>query len=346
MYSVPCFPSRIPKISGRMPCGSRNARMPTRGEQRDNRVSTPATTMHAGNRSENLVLVEHQGRLPEQLQLVREHVEYHFGIRAGSQMPQILIEQFAHQLPKIRQVAIVPERNAVGAIYIKWLRLRRVRATRGRITHVTDPRPSFQSGYIIGAKHIAHQTVTLALIHMTGLKITADYTGGVLATVLKQRQCVIQILPDAVASIDADHATHQDSPNDGTKPAVANAVAERDITPHVAPVTIIGWLPPLQRHTRIMQTLITLGHMAHDLLRRSLEQGKQQRRLPPIFNRQRRQPREQHQTNHDDNAANQPEHGAQKAVDHVYETPAYHGGNRLADETSAQLPPKKTAART
>ena len=81
MYSVPLAVSRLPKTSGRMPYGSRNAEHAVAGDHRDDRVGAAAAPVHAcdGARRRRLASA---ARRADALQLVREHVEQHLGVGA------------------------------------------------------------------------------------------------------------------------------------------------------------------------------------------------------------------------------------------------------------------------
>ena len=80
-------------------------------DHRDDRVTAAAALVHGFDGIENIVrrgLAVHAS-----LQLVREHIEQHFGIRVGRQMPAIFANQQLSQLVVVRQVAVVREANTV-----------------------------------------------------------------------------------------------------------------------------------------------------------------------------------------------------------------------------------------
>ena len=111
---------------------------PVAGDHRHHRVGAAAAPVDAGHRREDGRRIELVvgGVL---LQLVREHVQQHFGIGVGVDVPQVLPEQLVLQLLGVGEVAVVPEHDAERRIDVERLRLgRRPGGARGRIARVRD----------------------------------------------------------------------------------------------------------------------------------------------------------------------------------------------------------------
>ena len=135
VFVVPAGVSRLPSTSGRMPCGSRNATRPRPSTVRDDRVAalarggcTPSTAANAASGVSASCVS----------QLVREHVEQHFGVGLGVDVAAVLFEHLAPQRVGVDQVAVVRQRDAERRVDVERLRLVRAFGAGGRIAAVAD----------------------------------------------------------------------------------------------------------------------------------------------------------------------------------------------------------------
>ena len=92
------------------------------GDQRNHRIRALEAPVNVFDSGKNI------GRLQRQatrgaFNLVRQHVEQHFGIALGVDMPVVGDEQLAFERVRIGQVAVVHQHNAERRVHIKRLRL-------------------------------------------------------------------------------------------------------------------------------------------------------------------------------------------------------------------------------
>ena len=139
-------------------------------------------------------------------QLAREHVEQHFRIGAGVEMTEVFADQHFRELGGVRQVAVVPEADAVRRVDVERLRFGGGVAARGRIAHVADADVALQAQHVALLEDVAHQAVLLA--HEQLAVVAGHDAGGVLAAVLQHRQRVIDLLIDRRVPDDADDSAH------------------------------------------------------------------------------------------------------------------------------------------
>ena len=151
-------------------------------------------TMDFGNRLENRIRVERH-TTGGCLQLVGQHIEQHFRIGLGIDVPPIEAKHLFLELSRIGEVAVVSQRQTEGRIDVKGLRLLIVSGRPGgRITHMRNPAAPWQSPHIPSAKDIAN--LPTALVHREGLAVRGGDAGGILAAMLQQEQSVIEKLID------------------------------------------------------------------------------------------------------------------------------------------------------
>ena len=94
--------------------------------------------MHAGDGGEHRVGVESRV-MCRALQLERKHVEQHFRIRVGIDVPEVELEELALQRFAVGQVAVVRKRDAERRVDVERLRLQiRPRRARSRIAAMAD----------------------------------------------------------------------------------------------------------------------------------------------------------------------------------------------------------------
>ena len=94
------------------------------GDHRHHRVGAAHAAVHVGHRGEDGLRIEaqlHRGLL----ELVREHVHQHLGVRAGVDVAPVGAEHLVLQLIGVRQVAVVAEHDAEGRVDVERLRLGR-----------------------------------------------------------------------------------------------------------------------------------------------------------------------------------------------------------------------------
>ena len=100
-------------------------------------------------------------------------------------MPQVGPEDVLGQLIRVGQVAVMGQRDAVGAVDVERLRLRRTRGARGGVTDVPDAHAPHQTAHVTVAEHIPHHAIVLA--QEKPVSVTGDDAGSVLPTVLEHR---------------------------------------------------------------------------------------------------------------------------------------------------------------
>jgi hypothetical protein len=90
-------------------------------DQRDHCVAAAAAPVNALRRAEHL---GRSGRIAvDALELVREDVEQHLGVRGGVQVAVVLAHDQARQLVGVGQVAVVRQADAVRRVGVEGLRL-------------------------------------------------------------------------------------------------------------------------------------------------------------------------------------------------------------------------------
>ncbi len=139
-------------------------------------------------------------------QLMGKHVEQHFGIRVGIDVPQVRLVQLLGQLLDIGQVAVVRQGDAVGGVHVERLGLGRGRGAGGGITYMAQPHGADQALHVPLVEHIANQTVFLA--QEQPVPVAGHYAGGVLAAMLQDGQSIVERLVDVRLAHYANNATH------------------------------------------------------------------------------------------------------------------------------------------
>ena len=162
--------------------------------------------MHPRDRREDLVGVE-VGTGDLFLQFVREHVDEQLGVRGRVEVSAIDVEQLFRELPRIREVAVVHEHDAVGRVHVERLRLLLVRrCALGGITHVTETDVARKRAHVAGAESLAH--LPLGFHHVEGATLCGGDSGGVLTAVLQKQKAVVDLLVGGFRRNDADYAAH------------------------------------------------------------------------------------------------------------------------------------------
>jgi hypothetical protein len=88
-------------------------------DQRHHGIAATAAPMHGGHGGEDCPRRQLVCRLL--LELVGEHVQQGFGVRAGVQVAPVLLDQQGFQLIGVGQVAVMRQRDAVWRIDVKGL---------------------------------------------------------------------------------------------------------------------------------------------------------------------------------------------------------------------------------
>jgi hypothetical protein len=173
---------------------------------RHDRVTADTTRMRAGDRFENMIRRQRAAILD--LQLVREHVEQHFGIGIGVDVAAIVLEHLAAQRLGVDQVAVVRERDAERRVHVQRLRLGGTFGTGGRITAMTDADAAAQRQHAVAIEHVAHEAA--ALVQAQAVAVDGGDAGGVLAAVLQDGERVVERRSDFRLADDADDSAHDD----------------------------------------------------------------------------------------------------------------------------------------
>ena len=162
--------------------------------QRHHGVSTATAAMHAGHRLENAIHIE-LVTMCRHLQFMRQHIEQHFRVGIGVDMPAVHAEHLFLQLLGVGQVAVVPKHDAKRRIDIKRLCLGKIEGrTRGRVADMADATITGQCPHITGTKNVAHQPG--ALVQVEGIAFGRSDACRVLPPVLQHHQTVIEQLVD------------------------------------------------------------------------------------------------------------------------------------------------------
>ena len=173
-------------------------------DHRDDGVAADDAAIRGAQRGENVR--GRRARRAEALQLAREHVEQHFGIRRRVEVAAIFADQHVGELRRVGQVAVVREADAVRRVDVERLRLGRAVATGRRIAHVADADVALQLQHVPLLEHVAHEADVLAQEQLAF--VLGHDARGILAAVLQHGQRVIDLLVDRAETDDADDSAH------------------------------------------------------------------------------------------------------------------------------------------
>jgi phage gp46-like protein len=176
------------------------------GDRGDGRVRALDALVHALDRVEHLpgveVLAAHLA-----LELVREHVHQQLGVARRVEVTAVDVEQLARELPRVRQVAVVHEDDAVGRVHVERLRLFLVAGgTLGGVPDVPETHGPQQGAHVTGAEGLPH--VTAGLVHVVDVTLDRGDARRVLSSVLQEEQCVVDGLVGGALCNEADDAAH------------------------------------------------------------------------------------------------------------------------------------------
>src|SRR5262249_25225413 len=120
--------------------------------------------MHAGYRGEDSICVE-SSMMCSALEFEREHIEQHFRIRVGIDVPKVELEELAFQRLAVSQVAVMCQRDAEWRVDIEGLRFQ-VRPGRScrRIAAMTDSCVARKLTHVARPENVPY--VTRALVHV------------------------------------------------------------------------------------------------------------------------------------------------------------------------------------
>ena len=112
-------------------------------------------------------------------ELVREHVQQHFGVGVGVEVAVILLLDEPLQLVGVDEIAVVREADAVRRVHVERLRLRKARAAGRRVAHVPEADVARELQHVALEEHVADQAVALA--NAQAAAVVRHDAGGVLA---------------------------------------------------------------------------------------------------------------------------------------------------------------------
>ena len=194
-----------------MPFGIAHADEPVADDHGDHRIAAAAAAIHGAQRGEDVG--RRDPRRADSLQLRRQHVEQHLGVRGGVEMAPVLALQDFAQLAGIGEIAVVRQADAVGRVHVERLGFRGAVASGGRIANMAHAHVAPELLHVVLLEYIAHQPATLA--HEQLAFGHGRDARRVLAAVLQHRQRVINALVDRAGSDDSGNAAHSFEPSGG-----------------------------------------------------------------------------------------------------------------------------------
>ena len=129
-------------------------------DHRDDGVAARAAFVERFDGVEDLLRLQAVRRVLAEL--VREHVEQHFGIGVGVEVAVILLLDEPLQLVGIDEIAVVREADAVRRVDVERLRLRDGRAAGRRVAHVAQADVAAELQHVALQEHVADEAVALA----------------------------------------------------------------------------------------------------------------------------------------------------------------------------------------
>ena len=136
------------------------------------------------------------------VELVREHVEQHFGIGLGVDVAAVLLEHLAPQRVGVDQVAVVRQRDAVRRVDVERLGFVGAVAAGGRVAAMADADAALEQR--IAASSNTSLTRPLPLCTRSLRAVGRGDAGGVLAAVLQHGQAVVELRRDVAVADDAE----------------------------------------------------------------------------------------------------------------------------------------------
>ena len=175
---------------------------------RNHGIAAATAPVHGVGRRKNVG--RRDARRADALQLGGQHVEQHFGIGGGVQVPAVFAHQHLREFAGVGEIAVVAETDAVGRIHVKRLRIVRAVGAGGRIADVADADVALQLDHVLLLKDVAHQAGVLA--HEQLARLGGHDAGGILTAVLQHRERVIDSLIDGTHTHHSDDSAHEGPP--------------------------------------------------------------------------------------------------------------------------------------
>ena len=177
-------------------------------DHRDDGVAARAALVERLDGVEDLLRLEPVARVLAEL--VREHVEQHFGVGIRVEVAVILLLDEAFELVGVDEVAVVRETDAVRRVHVERLRLGNRRAAGRRITDVPEADVTAELEHVPLLEHVADEAVALADAQAS--RVVRHDARGVLASVLQHRERIVDRLIHGLMTDDSDESTHSALP--------------------------------------------------------------------------------------------------------------------------------------
>ncbi len=179
---------------------------PVTGDEGDRRVGAFDALVQAADRGEHLVGVEIL-TTHLLLQLVSEHVDEQLGVAVGVEVPAVDLEQLARELARVREVAVVDEDDAVRRVHVERLGLLLLGGGAARrIPHMAEAHRAEQRAHVARAVGLAH--LALRLDEVQHAPFGGRDAGRILAPMLQEGECVVDLLIDGARRDDPHDAAH------------------------------------------------------------------------------------------------------------------------------------------
>ena len=170
-------------------------------------VGAANTAVQRANRVED-------GRLRQPPALARgagelggEHVEKNLGVARRVEVAAVRVVEFAAQVVRVRQVAVVRERNAERRVHVEGLAfVRRRRVALSRVADVANADAARQVAHVARTEDVTHEAEPLEEVKLKAVE--CRNAGGVLAAVLQEVKRVIDTLVDRRVGHQADNPAH------------------------------------------------------------------------------------------------------------------------------------------
>ena len=189
---------------------------PVAGDLGHTGIGATRPAMQRRHRLEDGVRIQRHAPRPV-VQLVRQHVQQHFGIGVGVDMPAVALEELLLERLGVGEVAVVGQGDPERGIHIEGLRLFLTHGrTRRGVADMANARTARQRPHVAGAKDVPHQPA--ALVNREGAAAAGADTGCVLSPMLQKQQSVIQQLVGRRLPDQAQDSAHDDAPLEEEKP--------------------------------------------------------------------------------------------------------------------------------